>query len=396
MKNLLLPVVAFALSLIVACGGPKHDGFVISGRFDNAKAHKVYLNKAMGNSLIAVDSTVLINDGTFSFKGTNASTCFYIVSVVSEDGKVTNNIQLLVGPKEQVQLSGNLSGALKQNYLVSGSPESQTIKKLQDHLQVTIKTMDSIATVFREAAGTAPIDSALKSQLDLKNKQTYEMHRQFSKKLIQDNDSSLVGVMALFQHLNRHEAVFNIQNDFELYKTVLKKLAPLYPESELIKSLRMMVTAQQRQQGVDRLNKASLTVGSVAPEIVLPAPDGKEIALSSLRGKYVLLDFWASWCSPCRKENPTLVDNFKKYKRKGFRIYQVSLDKEKEKWTEAIKKDRLTWYHVSDLKHWKSDVAKLYNVRSIPSNFLIDPDGKIVGINLRGDRLGEKLGEIYK
>ncbi len=121
------------------------------------------------------------------------------------------------------------------------------------------------------------------------------------------------------------------------------------------------------------------------------------VSLSSFRGKYVLLDFWASWCGPCRAENPNLVKSFNHYKDKGFNVLSVSLDKpgNKDLWMKAIHDDKLTWTHVSDLAFWNNAVAKMYGINSVPSNFLIDPQGKIVGRNLRGEELNKKLAEIW-
>lgn len=147
-----------------------------------------------------------------------------------------------------------------------------------------------------------------------------------------------------------------------------------------------------------KVNKIkSVSIGSVAPEIILSDTTGKDVALSSLRGKYVLLDFWAGWCGPCRMENPNILKNYVKYKNKGFEVYQVSLDRSRSDWVNAIKKDNLIWYNVSDLKFFQSEAASLYNIDRIPKGFLLDPNGVIIAkdTELRGNRLGEKLDEIF-
>ena len=138
-----------------------------------------------------------------------------------------------------------------------------------------------------------------------------------------------------------------------------------------------------------------INIGAIAPEINLKSPDGKLIALSSLKGKVVLLDFWASWCRPCRAENPNVVRLYNKYKDRGFTVYSVSLDQNKDKWMAAINQDQLTWSnHVSELTGWKSSAGNKYGVSSIPKTFLIDANGKIIAYDLRGNDLEKKLSEI--
>ncbi len=165
---------------------------------------------------------------------------------------------------------------------------------------------------------------------------------------------------------------------------------------------RLSPAVQNSDNGKDykaTLGKLKATsVGSVAPDFTQNDPLGKPVSLSSFKGKYVLLDFWASWCGPCRQENPNVVKVYNQYKNKNFTVLGVSLDKPEGKgaWLQAIKDDGLTWNHVSDLKFWNNDVAKLYGIQSIPGNFLIDPTGKIVAKDLRGDDLEQTLAQMLK
>lgn len=182
-----------------------------------------------------------------------------------------------------------------------------------------------------------------------------------------------------------------IVKDFA-YKLNLEEMKAL--RAKLDASLDETMYVSQIDGFIKRME--DIQVGAVAPDFTLPDVDGNPVTLSGLRGKYVLIDFWASWCPDCRKENPNIVAAWNKYKDKNFTILGVSLDRKKEPWLAAIEKDQLAWTHVSDLKDWKSDAAVQYAIRWIPMNFLLDPNGVILAVGLEGEALQQKLDEVLK
>lgn len=180
--------------------------------------------------------------------------------------------------------------------------------------------------------------------------------------------------------------LFPLEKNRELHSDIIDALYAKYPNHQLVKEKYTMMHSPAN----------ATAIGALAPELAFENPDGKILKLSDLRGKYVLIDFWASWCGPCRKENPNVVRLYQQYHEKGFEVFSVSLDKDKNSWIKAIEKDNLLWpNHVSDLKYWSSQGAKIYGVSSIPSTFLIDKDGRIIGKNLRGSELANKLESLF-
>ena len=220
-------------------------------------------------------------------------------------------------------------------------------------------------------------DEAYAEKLDEMTKKIEKERQDYSVKMIEANPNSIASI------------IFAVDLDYEEYFETHKLLVEgvrKYEDNEYVSGYIAKFDAYK-----------TTGIGAVAQDIDQPTPDGKNVKLSSLRGQYVLIDFWAAWCRPCRGESPTLIKAYNKYHKKGFTIYSVSLDDNKEDWVAAIEKDELSdWTHVSDLKGWKCEPAKAYGVSSIPANFLLDKEGKIVAKDLRGEDLLKKLEEIFK
>ena len=175
-----------------------------------------------------------------------------------------------------------------------------------------------------------------------------------------------------------------------------QKYLSAYPQDEkMTQTIQNRIVSIQEKVRQQEAEERLLGIGATPPDLNLPTPEGKPLSLKELKGKVVLLDFWASWCGPCRAENPNVVRIYHKYRPKGFEIVGVSLDRDRTSWLKAIEKDNLDWFHVSDLKFWQSDAAQAYKVRAIPATFLLDREGKILAKNLRGRALEQKLEEIF-
>ena len=259
-------------------------------------------------------------------------------------------------------------------------------------MDATLDEIQVLTQRMQEAQKDSANTETLTATITEDYKKLAKAHEDYLKNFIDQNPSSMASLIALSHSLAPRTTVLNVKDHKEYFNKVDKGLLETHPKSQAAISLHEYMQQINNPKPV----AANIANGSIAPEINLPTPSGKVVTLTSTRGNYVLLDFWAGWCRPCRMESPNLVENYNKYSSKGFDIYQVSLDKTKEEWENAIKADNLNkWNHVSDLQFWQSEAARLYNVRSIPANFLLDPEGKVIASNLRGSALGAKLKEIY-
>ncbi|MFO8235557.1 MAG: TlpA disulfide reductase family protein [Bacteroidales bacterium] len=380
-------LLAITLFIIQGCGSNSND-FTIEGKYDNAEEKEISLIELKTEGTNKIDSMKIDDDGSFSLSGYTEIPSFFVV----EAGE-GNSLTLIVKPGERIRLSGDLND-LNSTYKIKGSEDSEKIVELRKRLENTIAELDSLGNIFREN----PDDESTQDLRDRLNKESREIvneHKEYTKEFIDDNMNSLASLMALYQQIGPQSYVLDPKEDFEYFEKVDSSLMESYPNSDPVQSLHSQVTDMKNRQDDQQTASGNISIGEKAPDIALPTPEGDTVSLHSLRGEYVLLDFWAAWCKPCRVENPKLVEAYKKYKDKGFEIYQVSLDRERKDWEDAIEKDKLEWINVSDLKFWNSSAAQKYNIQSIPANYLLNEEGEIIEKDLRGDALDQKLNEIF-
>ncbi|OFX46395.1 MAG: hypothetical protein A2046_13800 [Bacteroidetes bacterium GWA2_30_7] len=364
----------------------KKSGYSISGKLENAAEKTIYLDELTTSGIEPNDSAKIGADGSFEITGITSEPRFFILRFT-----MNNFITIIVDSLSEITITADANNLLA-TYNVTGSADSKLIMELDKKAFESIALVDSLTKIFQEHKDSPDIDT-IKAQLDAKYQSILEENRSYNLNFINKNKNSLASLKALYQKIGNNSLI-NPYQDYKYFSQVDSAVNLTYPNSKHSKALHANIVEVKKAIDAENSSKQSINAGSEAPEISLPNPDGKILNLSDFRGKVVLLDFWASWCKPCRIENPNLVANYKKYHSKGFEIFQVSLDKTKQDWINAIANDKLNWIHVSDLQYWNSPAAKLYNVSSIPSNFLIDKDGKIIATNLRGEELGKKLKEI--
>lgn len=352
----------------LSCSSKPEHG-TIKGNLKNFKDSYVYLDEITTISAKPKDSVKVDAQGNFNLKFETKEPSFYRIRL-SEN----NYILLIVDDKEQIEFNADANN-LGRTAQVKGSNESAKLFEATHQLQSNAERLDSLNGVFQREQGNPALDS-IKTVLQNMYNNMLEQEQIFIKSFIDKNSSSLA-CLAIIDKLSPDE-------NLAYYKKLDAGLNKEHPSNSYTKMFHDKVVEMSR-----------LSVGSVAPEISLNTPDGKTIALSSLKGKVVLVDFWASWCRPCRAENPNVVRMYNTYKEKGFEVYSVSLDKDKEPWIKAIADDHLIWpSHVSDLGYWQSSVVKQYNISGIPFTCLLDKDGKIVAKGLRGEELEQKVKEL--
>ncbi|MDX9845905.1 MAG: TlpA disulfide reductase family protein [Tenuifilaceae bacterium] len=303
------------------------------------------------------------------------------------EGTRNNVAVLLLEPGEKAVVNIDLKNFM--DYEVEGANESLKTKALSEQLAKTLKTLDSLNN--QQSLATTAVQ---RLKINEEYEAAVEKQREFSTKFIWENPMSRASVMALYQKVSDERFVFEKAEDIQLFKVVASSLIARYPDSEYSKGMLRDIKNQEKILTSARLQSFIQVAESSLPEIALPNPKGDTIRLSSLKGKVILLDFWASFSQENLLENRELLELYKRYNSKGFEIYQISLDIEREPWLAAIESGGLPWVNVSELNPNGSRVVGLYNVTRLPANYLIGRNYDIVGKNLFGRDLESKLKEI--
>lgn len=361
MKNTLLLLMASAFILLVSCQ-KKQDGFVIKGHLENNNDVWVFLQKRDNGKFVKLDS-VQVKDAAFTFKGKVDMPEMHYITIKGKDGgfpffieNATMEATLYADSIEKSKLTGSASHEQFMGY-----------RKLEDGYNAK---MEQFYQLYEQA--NANNDTAGASKAERSYDSVQKAQNDFTYGYILKNGKSIV---APFLALSNAYAY-----DLGQLKSINKAMDASLANSEYVKRL------TEREKTLENVQ-----VGKPAPDFTLNDTTGKPISLSAFKGKVVLLDFWASWCRPCRGENPNVVKAFKKYSAKGFTVLGVSLDDNKAHWTKAIADDGLTWTHVSDLGGWGNAVARQYGVMSIPANFLLDKNGVIVASGIHGDEYAAQI-----
>jgi peroxiredoxin len=358
------PHIIACLVLLMACN--IQDRFELNGTIGGLSGKKlVLLEQRIDEKFVVVDS-VITTDGFFRFKGKLDLPDVYYVSVLGKRGKAMIFL-------ENSRISLTVHGDTMYRPVVTGSAVHDEYETFQESVKKIYEKVGDLYAKHNLAMRTGNMEKL--KNIEMKIDSIYAEAQEYHQQYLVENPASYIGPF-IVQTLQYGKEADEIES-------LLDMLDPSMAGSSLVKTIHRRLKILKKT-----------AVGMMAPEFAQQDSTGRPLSLSSLKGNYLLIDFWASWCGPCRRENPDIAAAYRKYHDRGFNILGVSLDESRDAWLKAIKDDHLTWMHVSDLKGWSNEAAALYGINSIPSNLLLDPDGIIIRKNLTGNDLHAALEQL--
>lgn len=374
--------IAFAACLMLACNNKSKEGaFTLNGQVKNIPDQQVYLEQLFFNQQ---DPQVLDTANVRSGK-------FELSAVANEEGlyrirfEKMNSGFVFINDKSDVNFTADINDVSLEGP-VFNSPANAALKNLIINIDGQRRQLVAASQAIDSLKKITGTDSLLAAE-NLKLRDINDKFNSFMLKYIDTSSQPVVTMFALG---------YTQSIDPALLKPIVPNLTKKFPNHQGIAGIVTQFNQMIAEMENPKPATGGVGIGSMAPELTMNGVDDKPFSLSSLKGKYVLVDFWASWCGPCRGENPNVVAAYNKFKDKNFTILGVSLDEDKGKWLKAIKDDGLVWKHVSDLKGWYSASIELFGFDAIPYNVLLDPQGKVIAIGLRESALHTKLAEVLK
>jgi len=366
------------LLILSSCSGRKYN-FSVEGTASGLENSMIYLYHRSLSGTMPVDSATISDKGTFTLKGFTVQPDFYILFVRKDQ-----YINLIIHPRDKIHVATTAEN-FNRDYFIEGSKDSRSILKLVTRQNQTLDRIAELSIEYENSINRTDLPK-IKARLDSIYDIVVGEHKKFSIGFIHEHNESLVSLMALYQQLGLKSPVFDYKKDFRYFEQVDSALCIHYPASEAVKDLNIKVTQIREMLKVE--------IGTYAPRLTLPDINGKPVALSGLKGKPVLVNFWASWSEASIEENKALSKIYEKFHAKGFEVLQISLDRSRESWLQAVQQEQSGWIHVSDLAYWDSPVVRLYRIESLPSNYLVDSKGIIIARDISAGELEQKLTEL--